>query len=103
MAMSSLPMGRDWETADLLGTIGILMLLMAAVLAQSGKRQWAADRPLSLLLNLVGSLLTTIASLLALFWPFVLINSIWAICSGYHFARVIMDRRDIRIAAQANA
>ena len=96
-------MGRDWETADLIGTIGILMLLMAAVLAQSGKRQWAADRPLSLLLNLVGSLLTTIASLLALFWPFVSINIIWAICSGYHLAWVITDRRDIRIAAQADA
>ena len=78
-----------------------VLLFFVLFMSQTGKKQWAADKPLSLLLNMIGGLLTATASFMALFWPFAIVNALWAIISGYNFARVLMDRRDIRIAAVA--
>ncbi|MCU0754802.1 MAG: hypothetical protein MUE46_06720 [Xanthomonadales bacterium] len=67
------------STADLYATIGVSFLLLAFVLDVF---DWTADdSDLFLVLNAVGASLAGFGAWLAAFWPFVVLEGIWALVS----------------------
>eukprot|EP01045_Picozoa_sp_COSAG04_P015756 COSAG04_NODE_1269_length_7482_cov_15.529077_5_plen_85_part_00 len=49
--------------------------------------------------NCLGGLLGTISAIGALYWPLVVLMGLWLVSSAYNLARVLMAKRDIRMAA----
>jgi hypothetical protein len=67
------------STADLYATAGVSLLLLAFVLDVF---DWTADdSDLFLLLNAIGASLAGFGAWLAAFWPFVVLEGIWALVS----------------------
>lgn len=94
-------MARDMEAMDWLGLAAAGVALSALTLAQSGKKAWAADRPVPLMVNILAGLLGVSSALWALYWPLVGVHGLWLASSAYNLGRVMLNRRDIRMAAQA--
>ena len=99
--MSTLPMAREMEGMDWLATASTLFALMSLSMAQRGKKSWAADRPIPLVLNIIAGVLGTAAAAWALYWPGLVLQNLWLASSVYNLVRVQMNRRDIRMLAEA--
>ena len=67
------------NAGELLGTIGVSLLLIAFALNIANKI--SATSKLYLLLNIAGAALAGISSYLIDFMPFVILESVWAISS----------------------
>lgn len=65
--------------SDWIATTGVTLLLVAFAL-NIGKKL-GADSKLYLLLNVVGAGLACISSYLIGFWPFVVLEGVWALAS----------------------
>jgi len=67
--------------ADWTGSLGVFMILMAFALNITGR---LSQGQLSyILLNLIGASLACAASLLINYLPFVILEGVWALVSGY--------------------
>lgn len=65
---------------DILGFIGVLLILVAYFLNVNGRLD---SRHLSyILLNLIGSMLACLASVLLAYYPFVILEGTWAVISA---------------------
>lgn len=98
---STLPMGREMEGMDWVATAGAVLALASLAMAQRGQKSWAADRPIPLVLNILAGLLGTIAAAWSLYWPMLVLQNLWLASSVYNLVRVQMNRRDIRMLAEA--
>ena len=68
-------------TIDWIGFIGVFQILLAYFLNISGK---ISIHHLSfILLNLVGAGMACLASILLNYWPFIILEGIWAVVSIY--------------------
>ncbi|MFK7933327.1 MAG: hypothetical protein AB8G22_07445 [Saprospiraceae bacterium] len=75
---------------DLLGFIGVSLILTAYFLNLNHKLE--TTDLLYILMNLVGAILACLASILMVYYPFVLLEGIWTIVSGlalwkYYFGK----------------
>ena len=96
-------MAREMEAMDWLGLGSVGVALFALALGQSGAKSWAADRPISLIFNILAGLIGTAAALWSLYWPLVVLQGLWAIVSAFNLARVVLLRQDVRMAAKVQA
>lgn len=67
------------STGDWIGTLGVVLLLIAFALNITKKI--SAESPLYLGLNVVGSGLAGLSSFIINFWPFVILEAVWMIAS----------------------
>jgi len=68
---------------DWLGTIGVLQILLAYFLNVIGK---VSSKSLAfILLNLIGASMACFASVLLKYWPFIVLEGVWALVSLYSF------------------
>jgi hypothetical protein len=67
------------NAGQLLGTIGVTLLLLAFALNLAKKLQ--PESHVYLLLNIVGAILAGVSSYIIAFWPFVILEGVWAISS----------------------
>jgi hypothetical protein len=65
------------QTTDYYGTIGVSLILLAFWLLSIGKV--SAKSNVYLLLNAIGALLACYASILLYYWPFIILEGIWAL------------------------
>ncbi|MEZ4792356.1 MAG: hypothetical protein R2783_02425 [Gelidibacter sp.] len=69
------------NVTDWLGTIGVFQILLAYFLNVRGKM---STKSLSfILLNLIGATMACIASILLNYWPFIVLEGVWALVSLY--------------------
>ncbi len=66
-------------TADWVGFLGVFLILLAYLLNVTG-RVSAKDRSF-ILLNLIGAGLACLASVFIGYWPFILLEGVWALVS----------------------
>jgi hypothetical protein len=69
------------QTSDLLGTIGVSLLLIAFLLNLFKKIQ--VNNPVYSLVNAVGAGLCGISAYLISFYPFVVLEGVWVVVSLY--------------------
>jgi hypothetical protein len=67
------------NSGELIGTIGVSLLLIAFALNLAKKL--AADSSAYLLLNIIGAGLACLSSYVIAFWPFVVLEGVWTISS----------------------
>jgi hypothetical protein len=67
------------SSGEWIGTLGVSILLIAFALNLLKKLQ--ATSQLYLFLNMLGGALACISSLMIQFWPFVVLEGVWAISS----------------------
>ena len=68
---------------DWLGTIGVLQILLAYFLNVIGR---VTSKSLTfILLNLIGASMACFASVLLKYWPFIVLEGVWALVSLYSF------------------
>jgi len=67
------------NSGELLGTLGVSLLLIAFALNLANKL--SASSVTYLLLNIVGAGLACVSSYLIEFWPFVVLEGVWTISS----------------------
>ena len=67
------------EPSDVLGSIGVGLILIAFILNLAGTMDRLARS--YLVLNLVGASLTLLASAIIEFYPFVVLESVWALAA----------------------
>ena len=67
------------EPSDVLGSIGVGLILIAFILNLAGIMDRFARS--YLVLNLVGASLTLLASAIIEFYPFVVLESVWALAA----------------------
>jgi len=72
---------------DLIGTIGVGLILFAYVLATL--KFIKSDKSLFFVLNIIGAGLACYASLLINYWPFVVLESAWVAVSIFGFFKNI--------------
>lgn len=66
---------------DWIGTLGVFQILLAYFLNVTGK---ISNNNLSfILLNLIGATMACLASILLNYWPFIILEMIWAVVSTY--------------------
>jgi hypothetical protein len=71
---------------DWIGAVGVTLILVAFLLNLGGLL--GRESRLYLLLNLVGAALACLASLLIPFWPFVVLEGVWAAAALIGLSRV---------------
>lgn len=76
---------HDW-TATAIGTVGVALLLLAFLLNLA--RKLRADTHSYLLMNLMGAALAGFSSYLIRFWPFVVLEGVWALVAAVGLARL---------------
>lgn len=81
---------HDW-TATAIGTVGVALLLLAFLLNLA--RKLRADTHSYLLMNLMGAALAGFSSYLIRFWPFVVLEGVWALVAAVGLARLARGRR----------
>lgn len=68
-------------TIDWIGFLGVFQILLAYFLNVIGK---ISNKHISfILLNLVGASMACLASILLNYWPFILLEAVWALVSLY--------------------
>jgi hypothetical protein len=65
--------------SSLIGSIGVTILLLAFVLNLLQKLK--ADSSTYLIMNVAGAGLACVSSIMISFWPFVVLEAVWAIAS----------------------
>lgn len=89
------------SAAEIIGSIGVALLLLAFFLQQVGVLSGASR--LYLLLNLVGAGLACLASVVLPFVPFVILEGTWALVSGFYLFRGSPHARAKRRVSAARA
>jgi hypothetical protein len=69
----------DLSTSDIIGSTGVGLILIAFLLNLAGT--WGRESAPYLWLNLVGASLACVASFLIPFYPFVLMEGVWALAA----------------------
>lgn len=72
------------------GAIGPVLLLVAFYMASSGR--WSARSTVYQLLNLVGSLILIVYSVILEAWVSVGLNAIWSLIAGFELLRARTTR-----------
>jgi hypothetical protein len=67
------------SASDIIGSTGVALILIAFLLNLIGRM--AADSRVYLVLNLIGATLTCISSIMIEFWPFVVLEAVWALAA----------------------
>ena len=67
------------NAGDLIGTLGVTLLLLAFAMNLANK--WSATSVPYLLLNVIGAGLTCVSSYIIQFWPFVVLEGVWTLSS----------------------
>ncbi len=67
------------DYVTIIGTLGAFLILLAFVLAQFGK--WKQTYMIYDLVNLIGSVLLIAYAILLRSYPFLVLNSVWAVVS----------------------
>jgi len=67
------------SSGEFVGTIGVSLLLIAFALNIAGKISSASK--VYLIMNVAGAALACVSSYLIQFWPFVVLEGVWAISS----------------------
>lgn len=78
------------NTTDLTGTVGVSLLLIAFVLNLFFKI--SKDGFLYLSLNLMGASIACLASIFLVYWPFIILEGVWALFSGFAVWRLLMKK-----------
>ena len=65
---------------DLIGFLGVSLILLAYFLNLNGKL--APEELAYILMNFIGASLACLASILMVYYPFILLEGIWTIVSG---------------------
>lgn len=69
------------NTIDWIGSMGVLQVLLAYFLNVTGRM---STKDLAfILLNLIGALTACLASILLEYWPFIVLEGVWAAVSFY--------------------
>lgn len=82
----------EFTTTDIIGSIGVMMMLVVFILNIADKL--SNDSPFYILMNLIGSTLACIASIMIKYIPFVILEGTWAIISSW--ALYVYFTRDFR-------
>ena len=72
---------------DIIGTIGVGLILMAFFLNTA--KLLENNGKLYYVLNIAGAVLATYASLLIHYWPFVILESTWTLVSVYGLVKAM--------------
>ena len=64
---------------DLIGTVGVFLLLLAYFLNLAGKI--SKDGNFYIVLNVVGAGIAMLASIFLLYWPFIILEAMWTVVS----------------------
>ena len=67
------------STSEIIGTIGVTLILLAYFLQL--RNFFSKDSNAYLLLNFFGALLACISSILISFFPFIILEAVWALVS----------------------
>lgn len=67
------------DIPTIIGSIGAALILVAFILNQLNK--WKKDDLKYDLVNLIGSIILIIFALMISAWPFLILNSVWAVVS----------------------
>ena len=71
---------------DWIGFLGVFQILLAYLLNVIGK---VSNKHLAfILLNLVGASMACLASILLNYWPFIILEAVWALVSLYTLLKV---------------
>jgi len=69
------------NTVDWIGFLGVFQILLAYSLNVLGK---VSNKDLAfILLNLIGAAMACLASILLNYWPFIILEAVWALVSLY--------------------
>lgn len=79
-------------TSDLIGTVGVSILLVAFVLNQ--RRTISEHSRAFLAMNLVGAVMCGYAAWLVRFMPFVVLENVWALVAAWGLLRWSPERQD---------
>ena len=75
---------------DWIGTLGVFQILLAYFLNVTGK---ISNNDLSfILLNLIGATMACLASILLNYWPFIILETIWALVSIYSLIKYLSHK-----------
>ena len=66
---------------DWIGSFGVFLILLAYFLNITGKL--SSKQLVFILLNLIGAILACLASILLNYWPFIILEGVWALVSIY--------------------
>lgn len=66
---------------DWIGSFGVFLILLAYFLNVTGKL--SSKQLVFILLNLIGAILACLASILLNYWPFIILEGVWALVSIY--------------------
>ncbi len=69
------------NTTDWIGFLGVFQILLAYVLNVIGRI--SNNSRVFILLNLTGASMACLASILLNYWPFIILEAIWALVSLY--------------------
>jgi len=72
---------------DIIGTIGVAMILIAFYLDTI--KLLSKNRKLYYVMNMIGAALACYASVLLSYWPFVILEGAWTLVSIYGLMRVM--------------
>lgn len=78
------------SAGEWVGTAGVSILLLAFALNVS--KRLDSNSVSYLLLNTIGALLAGISAILIRFWPFVVLEGVWALFSFFLFIRSLRNR-----------
>lgn len=73
------------QFSDIIGSLGVIFLLLAFFLQLKNRIQ--KESKTYLLLNFIGATLACISSLLIAFYPFVILEGVWAVVSIIPFIK----------------
>lgn len=76
--------------AELIGSIGVALLLLAYLLDLTNRLP--NGTPMSLTINSVGAGLASTSAYLIQFWPFVILEGTWALVSVIGLTRLLRQR-----------
>ena len=77
---------------DWIGSIGVFLILLAYFLNVIGKI-YSKDL-VFILLNLIGATLACYASALLNYWPFIILEGVWALVSLYAFIKYLSKTKE---------
>jgi riboflavin transporter FmnP len=70
---------------DWIGSLGVFLILLAYFLNVIGKI--TTSKLSFILLNLIGAIIACLASILLNYWPFILLEGVWALVSLYSLGK----------------
>ncbi|MFK5959668.1 MAG: hypothetical protein QM495_12475 [Lutibacter sp.] len=75
------------HTTDWLGFIGVFLILLAYILAETGKI--TNKNLIFIVLNLIGASIACLASILLNYMPFIILEGVWAFVSLNSFIKYL--------------